>query len=556
MAVKSITVTELKHACLDPKWRKDCIEGKNPPTPLMFSPSSIAVYGTRFHRIVKNFVEWLSSPTNKDAAFDLGCEYSIWDKMYYMFAENEITDILRINKVESALYLANALKAFCQHIAKLRNKTDNFNTWDNIFLTNEYHIKDIQFKNGNNSLFISGQLDTIRVHPVRGIEIVDYKLAKIRNRDLDLLQLAIYAELLKQVKPQLKFSGTLEYYVPELNKVVVTIKQLNRIFDNMVVPVINELINVKSTVPGAACSVNAEPPLGKSLKKAKQTEISTSGDIAATDMSKEIQDTVHWKDVVCEIPNDKPLSFPIGMSADNKVILGNFAAPNMCHALVTGAACSGKSEFLKSLIASLIKNNTPDTLQLTIIDSKVLTYASFFHLPFFTGPVITDNPNALNCLEYAVIEMEKRYKQLSTEGYNDLSIRIRDGKNDIPFHVIIFDEFADIMQQGKKEKDQFERIVSRLGAKGRGTGIHLALATQRLDKDIVTGRIKASLSLKICMKVASSTNSSIVLDNTGAELLTGKGDLLCNRGYGIERAQSPFVSNGDLEAIGYTTVFV
>ncbi len=550
MAVKSITVTELKHACIDPKWRKEWIEGKNPTTELTFPPGSIAVYGTRFHRIVKNFIEWLSMPANKDGTWNLGCGYSIWDKMYYMFAENEITDILKINKTESALYLANALKAFCHHIAKLRNKTANVNSWNNIFLTNEYHIKDIQFKNGNNSLFVSGQLDTVRVHPVRGIEIVDYKLTKIENRDRDLLQLAIYAELLKRVKPQLKFNGILEYYVPELRKVVMTIKQLNHIFDDTVMPVINELLGVKSAVTETSNREKAAPPLDKSPQKVEQSDIRPFGGINAIDIPKEVPDTVYWKDVVCEMLNDKPLSFPIGMGANNKLILGDFTTPNMYHALVVGATGSGKSEFIKSLMASLIKNNTPDTLKLTIIDPKIITYGAFFHLPFFTGPVITDNPNALICLENAVEEMEKRYKQLTAEGYNDLITRIKDGKNDIPFHVIIFDEFADLIQQDKEEKVQFETIVSRLAAKGRTAGIHLVLATQHTGKNIITRHIKANLPLKICMKVTSPTNSTVVLDNPGAELLMGRGDLLCSRGIGIERVQSPYVSADDLDAVG------
>jgi S-DNA-T family DNA segregation ATPase FtsK/SpoIIIE len=142
--------------------------------------------------------------------------------------------------------------------------------------------------------------------------------------------------------------------------------------------------------------------------------------------------------------------------------------------------------------------------------------------------------------------MDMRYRRLNREGFENLSARFLAGKTDIPFYVIVFDEFADLILAGNEEKKEFEKLVARLASKGRAAGIHLVLTTQRPDSKIVTGLIKANLPLKICLRVTSATNSQIISDQNGGESLLGRGDLLCNRGKGIERAQSPYISQEEL----------
>jgi S-DNA-T family DNA segregation ATPase FtsK/SpoIIIE len=222
----------------------------------------------------------------------------------------------------------------------------------------------------------------------------------------------------------------------------------------------------------------------------------------------------------------------------------------MCHSLVAGVAGSGKSEFLKSVVASLISRNTPSALELTIIDPKVLTFGSLPQgLKHLSEPVITDVRAAIPCLEKAVADMERRYKTMAKEGLENLGLRFSAGKTDIPYRVIVFDEFGDLILAGSEEKKDFERLVARIAQMGRAAGIHLILTTQRPDRNVVTGLIKANLPLKICMRVVNSTNSNIVLDQTGGEKLLGRGDLLCDRGRGIERAQSPYVTQEELKAL-------
>ena len=141
--------------------------------------------------------------------------------------------------------------------------------------------------------------------------------------------------------------------------------------------------------------------------------------------------------------------------------------------------------------------------------------------------------------------MEARYVKLDREGFANLAERRSAGKTDLPYIVIIFDEFADLILVGGEEKKKFETLVARIAGKGRASGLHLVLATQRPDRNVVTGLIKANLPLKVCLKVANAVNAQIVLDEPGAENLFGRGDLLCNLGKGVIRAQGLFVPQSD-----------
>jgi DNA segregation ATPase FtsK/SpoIIIE-like protein len=138
-----------------------------------------------------------------------------------------------------------------------------------------------------------------------------------------------------------------------------------------------------------------------------------------------------------------------------------------------------------------------------------------------------------------------RYRTLAKEGFVSISDRIRAGRIDLPFVVLVFDEFADLILTGRNEKKEFEDMVARLAGKGRAAGVHLVLATQRPDRTVVTGLIKSNLPMKVCLRVANATNSQIVLGESGAESLLGKGDLICDIGRGLTRAQSYYIAQSD-----------
>src|SRR5262249_38048220 len=137
------------------------------------------------------------------------------------------------------------------------------------------------------------------------------------------------------------------------------------------------------------------------------------------------------------------------------------------------------------------------------------------------------------------------YQLLAEEGHMNLAERIHAGRADLSFIVLVFDEFADLILTGRDEKKEFEQIVARIAGKGRAAGIHLVLATQRPDRTVVTGLIKSNLPMKVCLKVTNATNSQIVLGENGGETLLGKGDLLCDAGKGILRAQSYYIPQAD-----------
>ncbi|QTA80527.1 DNA translocase domain-containing protein, FtsK-like [Desulfonema limicola] len=585
---ESISVSQLKCACLDPQWKNQWIQGKNPST-MSFSPlGTIPVYGAVFHKIAEKFVNWLTKIDNKSILAELSDEYSLWHKMYNDFAEVKLNKLLEKNKIESAYYLSQSLKSFCRRLDDLRCRTLNFSSWQDIFLTQEFLIQNIRFNTENSFIVISGQVDAVRTHPEYGLEIVDYKLSRGTSMKHDLVQLSIYSQLLSKAKPGLRFHGILEYYEPELHEVSISEKELEQIFNEIVYPVLHELTNGKSiskdmskdiedcyasfnlkvniidkiqapqlvrykTKPAPGVKVvslaNRAADLQVFLSLRELPIIEPAQGCVHIDIPKDKPDTVFWQDIINRSEykdNKSPVSFPVGLGVNNKLIIADLADSNMCHALIAGSSGSGKSEFLKSLVASLIAKNNPGTLKLSIIDPKILTFGSFSNCSFLTGPIITDIFSAIPCLTEAVNEMESRYCRLGSEGFENLNARFQSGKHDIPFYVIIFDEFADLILAGKEEKKTFEALTARLAAKGRAAGIHLVLTTQRPDRTIVTGLIKANLPLKICLKVTTAGNSHIIIDKNGGESLLGCGDLLCCCGKDIERGQSPYITQEEL----------
>ncbi|MGJ5176429.1 DNA translocase FtsK [Bradyrhizobium oligotrophicum] len=245
------------------------------------------------------------------------------------------------------------------------------------------------------------------------------------------------------------------------------------------------------------------------------------------------------------------VSFPVGIDVEGHPIVADFADPNTCHALVAGSTGSGKSEWLKAMVASMLLRGSPEQVKIALIDPKILTFSGVGGSPYLWRPVATTLTEALRILRDAVKEMDARYQLLNGAGVVNLGDYIKAGHTNLPFLVLIFDEFADLILAGRDDKKEFEALVARIAGKGRASGIHLVLATQRPDRAVVTGLIKSNLPLKVCLKVANAVNAQIVLDEPGAESLFGKGDLLCDLGRGLVRAQGLFVPQAEfLAALG------
>lgn len=247
--------------------------------------------------------------------------------------------------------------------------------------------------------------------------------------------------------------------------------------------------------------------------------------------------------------NAKPssLMFAMGKDVANKKVYGDIS--KMIHLLVAGSSGSGKSVFLGSLIISLIYKYSPEELRLILIDPKKTEFVLYNNLPhLMIDEIITDVGKAVQSLNWAIGEMNRRYglfEQMSKAGtyvvnldqYNEQVEK----KDRLPKIVIIIDELADLMLAAKKE---MEDRIQNLTQKARAAGIHLIVATQRPSTDVITGVIKSNLPTRVAFYVASDVDSRVILDQTGAQKLLGKGDFLYTMpGLAAPaRVQSAFIS--------------
>jgi S-DNA-T family DNA segregation ATPase FtsK/SpoIIIE len=204
--------------------------------------------------------------------------------------------------------------------------------------------------------------------------------------------------------------------------------------------------------------------------------------------------------------------------------------------LVAGATGSGKSVCLNAVITGLLYQHGPETLQMVMVDPKMLELSAYNGIPHLVMPVVTEPKRASRALRWGVVEMEKRYKLMAATGARNIAAyNEKVAKGEVPvvegeapaarlsFVVIVIDELADLMLTAPAE---IEEPIARLAQMARAVGIHLVLATQRPSVDVITGVIKANFPSRIAFQVASKTDSRTVLDMNGAENLLGHGDML------------------------------
>lgn len=254
------------------------------------------------------------------------------------------------------------------------------------------------------------------------------------------------------------------------------------------------------------------------------------------------------KDIFKQVKS--PLALALGLDVSGQAVVTDLA--RLPHILIAGTTGSGKSVCLTAFLSCLIMNNTPEQLRIVIIDPKMVEMIRFNGLPHLIGKVETDQKRIQAALQWAIKEMEERYKLLEQvnareiESYN-LKMERR-GNPILPRIVIFIDELADLMMNAP---DQTEASIVRLAQMARATGIHLVVATQRPSTDIVTGLIKANFPARIAFMVASSIDSRVILDTNGAETLMGKGDFLfLNPENGnLQRAQGILIDDHEFEKI-------
>jgi S-DNA-T family DNA segregation ATPase FtsK/SpoIIIE len=270
-----------------------------------------------------------------------------------------------------------------------------------------------------------------------------------------------------------------------------------------------------------------------------------------------------------EVPNDKPaivslrdvmdseeflkikspLTIALGQSVDGTPVAADLGS--MPHLLIAGTTGSGKSVLVNAIITSLILRNTPDKMKFIMVDPKRVELTGYNGIPHLVAPVVVELERIVGVLKWVTREMDERYKKFSNAGarnIEDYNNHLKPEDERMPYIVVIIDELADLMMMAP---DETERVITRIAALARATGIHLVIATQRPSVDVVTGLIKANFPARVAFAVASGVDSKVILDQPGADRLLGRGDMLFMSGDSPApvRLQGVYVSDTEINNI-------
>lgn len=306
---------------------------------------------------------------------------------------------------------------------------------------------------------------------------------------------------------------------------------------------VSKIVNLQDDIALglAASAVRMEAPIpGKSaigieVPNKKQTPV----------FLREVLDSKEFQE------STKKISFALGKDITGTCIVGDLS--EMPHMLIAGATGSGKSVCINSLIVSLLYKYSPDEIKLLMIDPKVVELSIYNGIPHLLIPVVTEPKKAAGALNWAVNEMDKRYelftkyKVKNIKSYNQ---QVDKGfiSEKLPYIVLIVDELADLMMTCPNDVEDY---ICRLAQKARAAGIHLIIATQRPSVDVITGVIKANIPSRISFAVSSGVDSRTILDQTGAEKLLGRGDMLYSPMGANKplRIQGAFISEEEVENV-------
>jgi S-DNA-T family DNA segregation ATPase FtsK/SpoIIIE len=241
-----------------------------------------------------------------------------------------------------------------------------------------------------------------------------------------------------------------------------------------------------------------------------------------------------------------PLGIALGQGVDGTPVAGDLTS--MPHLLIAGTTGSGKSVCVNAIITSLLLNNTPRQLKFIMVDPKRVELTQYNGVPHLIAPVVVELERIVSVLKWVTREMDERYRRFSqaaARNIEDYNRHVPATEEPMPYIVVIIDELADLMMLAP---DETERVITRIAALARATGIHLVIATQRPSVDVVTGLIKANFPARIAFAVAGSVDSRVILDQPGAERLLGRGDMLYVSGDAPapQRLQGVYVSDQEI----------
>jgi len=287
--------------------------------------------------------------------------------------------------------------------------------------------------------------------------------------------------------------------------------------------------------------------------------------VEVPNLDKEIVRIKELMDMAPEAEGKMQVPLYLGKDAAGAAIVADLGT--MPHILIAGTTGSGKSVCINSIVSSILLTRTPEQVRLIMCDPKMVEMAAFENIPHLLCPIVNDMRKAEEILDWAATKMDERYELLKEAGVKNIvgfnrlpreEIYQRFGVDSeeeranvptrLPYYVIIIDELADLMMTSGKE---VEGYVIRIAQKARAVGIHLVLATQRPSVNVVTGLIKSNMPCRISFRVASRQESRIVLDQNGADVLLGEGDMLFLQPgtSSLIRAQGTYVDDAEIRTI-------
>ncbi len=333
-------------------------------------------------------------------------------------------------------------------------------------------------------------------------------------------------------------------------------------------PVIT-MYNVR-LAPGTkvAALQNVSSDIARSLKAVNIRIVSNMAgrDTVGIEVPNPTKERVRLKELMSKRESFAKMSLPmfLGKDASGEPLIADLT--QMPHMLIAGTTGSGKSVCINTIIMGFMYTRQPGELKLVLVDPKMVELGQFKDIPHLMCPVVTEMGKAAAILEWACRKMDERYELLSEAGCRDIAAynalpwdELRDRFNPqtpeeeariprrLPYMVFVIDELADLMMTAK----EVEGSIIRIAQKARAVGIHLILATQRPQANVVTGLIKSNMPCRICFKVASGMDSRIVLDQKGGELLLGQGDMLylSPRTSKLTRCQGTLVDDSEIRRV-------
>ena len=377
-------------------------------------------------------------------------------------------------------------------------------------------------------------IDLLKDYGNEEITINREELEQNKNRIVEVLK--NFNVGVSKIKATIGPTVTLYEIVPESGTRIATIKRLQ---DDIALSLSALGIRIIAPIPGkgtVGIEVPRQTPAMVSMRSALQ-----ASNIHSTDM-------------------DLPVVF--GKTISNEIFMADLS--KMPHLLIAGATGQGKSVGINAILTSLLYKKHPSELKFVMVDPKKVELSIYSKierhylakLPDTDKAILTDNSKVINTLNSLCVEMDNRYKLLEeafcrnlkeyNKKFKERKLNPENGHRYLPYIVLVVDEFADLIMTAGKE---VEHPIARLAQLARAVGIHLIIATQRPSVNVITGMIKANFPARVAFRVMSNVDSRTILDNTGADQLIGKGDMLYSNGNDMIRIQCAFIDTPEVEKV-------